>query len=78
MSYIILGLLLYILYKFIFGFVLPVINASRKMQQHMRNNADGFENNSQQFNERTTQSKTANRTDTAQSSKDYIDFEEIK
>lgn len=80
MSYIILGLLLYILYRFIFGFVIPVISASRKMQERMKD----MQGNESNFNPHARdngfgQSSTARKqSSSGPSSKDYIEFEEIK
>jgi hypothetical protein len=73
--FIILGI--YVLYRFIFDFLIPVYRASKKVQQQ-------FRNMHQQMNERQSSfsSTTADHRQPADnpkaSSKDYIDFEEIK
>lgn len=78
-TYIILFLILYFLYRFIVGFVLPVVSATQKMQQKMR------DMNEQQTAGYTTTENDIHIKRPAQShqqakpsSKDYIEFEEIK
>ena len=81
-TYIILFLVLYFLYRFIVGFVLPVVNASQKLQQKMR------DINEQQTGEYTTTDNDINikrptqtrrqANEAKPSSKDYIEFEEVK
>ena len=73
-------LAIYLLYNFIVYFIIPVYKTSRKVQQQFRNmqhqqgeniNPNRKPNNSPfEKNQASKQAKT--------SSKDYIDFEEIK
>lgn len=68
----------YLLYKFLFGFVIPVVLATRNVRAKMRNmgteanfetsQQDQYQNTSQQKGTSASQSKAG----------DYIDFEEIK
>jgi hypothetical protein len=73
--FIILGI--YVLYRFIFDFLIPVYRASKKVQEQFRNMHQQM--NDQQSSYSSThadhrQSAAAPKT----SSRDYIDFEEIK
>lgn len=80
-SYILLFLLIYILYRFITGFLLPVIKATRDMQQKMRNtnnNMNGNFGNPAEPVIKKPRHGAASHTEQKPSSKDYIDFEEIK
>jgi len=73
-----LAFLFYILYRFVFGFLVPVIRATQKIKQ-------GFRNMQQQADESTSRQHT-NATDASTGANekkkepvgDYIDFEEIK
>lgn len=81
MSYVIFAIVVYILYRFIFGFVLPVLTVSRKMQQGMRDmhsnmNSRPTTAEPTEADPRYTSSKTHK--NTKPSSNDYIDFEEVK
>ncbi|MCW3118454.1 MAG: hypothetical protein JWM28_2536 [Chitinophagaceae bacterium] len=74
-----LGFLLYILYRFVFGFLVPVFKATQKIRR-------GFRDVQQQANDNLNrqQASTMNaNTSTGNEKKnepvgDYIDFEEIK
>ena len=70
----------YFLYKFIFGFVIPVIMATRNVRskmKDMRQHMGEFEgdNSSSNMPNETFTKKEAN---TSSAKGDYIDFEEIK
>jgi hypothetical protein len=80
-SYIILALIVYLLYRFVFGFLLPVISASRNMQQKLREmqaNAQGFSPDEQETKRSNAGFNSSNTSTPKPSSKDYIEFEEIK
>lgn len=69
--------LLYLLYKFIFDFIIPVYESSKKikkqfgeMQEKMQNNMNQYQN--QQKPAQSPQPKPV------QKEGDYIDFEEVK
>jgi hypothetical protein len=71
--YIILG---YLLYRFIFSFLIPVIRTTRKvrkgfknMQEHMNNHMNGNNGSAPSPNIKETRTPKKG---------DYIDFEEIK
>ncbi len=81
MSYVFLAIVIYILYRFIFGFVLPILNASRKMRERMRDvhgNMDGYGTGEQETNIKKPGFSSNNKDASRPSSKDYIEFEEIK
>ncbi len=81
MSYIILALVIYILYRFIFGFVLPILSVSRKMNEKMRDvhgNMNGFNQTTEANGNSTGYTGTKKDDSSKPSSKDYIEFEEIK
>lgn len=78
-TYVLLALVIYILYKFIFGFVLPIMSASRKLQQKMRDtqaNAQAFAPGQENTSAGKPGFNSRNSTSSA-SSKDYIEFEEV-
>lgn len=67
--------LLYLLYKFIFDFIIPVYESSKKikkqfgeMQEKMQNDLNKYQN----------QKKPSQPEPTVKKEGDYIDFEEIK
>lgn len=67
--------LLYLLYKFIFDFIIPVYQSSKKikkqfgeMQEKMQNDLRNYKNQQAQPRQETTPTKEG----------DYIDFEEVK
>ena len=66
----------YILYKIIFEFIIPVYNASRQMSRKMNEFQQQMRQKEQQFQHESQ--KPVNPAPTADSGKDYIDFEEVK
>jgi hypothetical protein len=77
LRYILWGLLIYFVYKFVFGFIVPIFRASRQFRNQVRD----FHNKMQEESQRqefspnnngrpheTTQSKVG----------EYIDYEEVK
>ena len=72
-----LAFLLYILYKFVFGFIIPIFRATQKIKK-------GFRDIQQQANENMNRQQ-ANSTNTSSAGEkrkepigDYIEFEEIE
>lgn len=83
-SYILGIIIIYLLYRFIFGFLIPVIGASRQMRMKMRQMQEQMNN---QYNQQTQGKSSTNNTsapennaaNTSTSTKgDYIEFEEVK
>ena len=73
-------ILTFLLYKFVFNFLIPVIAASRKVRtamKDMRERAGQFENQGRPINpDQPLHSKST--TKGTSNTGDYIDFEEIK
>ena len=68
-------LVLYLLYKLIFDFIVPVSKASAQMRNKINemNNRQQQNNNNNSYQQTDAQAKT-----TRPPKEDYIDFEEIK
>lgn len=75
-------ILLYLLYRFVFGFLIPVISASRQMRGKIRQMQEQMKNQYDQQNpQQGYSSNTSNSSDTKPSGNakgEYIDFEEVK
>ena len=72
-------ILCYLLVRFVFGFVIPVVSATLKMRKKMREMQD----NANQYNSFQHRGNSTNNRDQSSekprsSSGDYIEFEEIK
>jgi hypothetical protein len=85
-----IGIVVYLLYRFVFNFLIPVFRTTKHVRQQFRNmqdtmrnqaNMQGQENHQQQpFTRQNTQSRPG-KPDTSRSGNakgDYLDFEEIK
>ncbi len=76
MWYVLLGLLAFLLYKLVFGLIIPVVRATRRVRKQFRefeqrmNTQNGF-NDTPPTNGQKKEQKNNNR------DRDYIDFEEI-
>jgi hypothetical protein len=72
------GIVIYLLVRFIFNFVIPVFRATRQMRDQVR----GFHERMEEQNQQQQYSKTtATQTSRPRHEKvegDYIDFEEVK
>lgn len=85
-SYILGALLLYFLYRFIVGFLIPVFRVTRQMKRQVRDfqqqanqQFSGQQHFDQQSNYNAHSSSThASQSKPAPKKDDYIDFEEIK
>ena len=72
--------LLYMLYKFIFGFVIPVYRTSKQMKGKMQEMQNRMRQQQEEFN-RQAQTRPASVTSPAQTAPrggEYIDYEEVK
>ena len=71
------GIVIYVAYKIIFNFIVPVSHAGKQMRQQFRNMNEHMQQQANQYQQEPAQQHHA-----AQKSKnvvgDYIDFEEIK
>ena len=75
-----LAIVLYLLYRFVFNFLLPVVRTTRQVRQQFRNMQEGMgEQQSFGSGERVqTQQKQERPSGGKPPKGDYIDFEEIK
>jgi len=71
------AIVIYLVYKVVFGFIVPVFGAGKQMhqqfqnmQEHMQQQANNFQQQSEQQNNSQPKSKSV--------VGDYIDFEEVK
>jgi hypothetical protein len=67
-----LVIVFYLLYRFLFNFLLPVIKATRHVRQQFRNMQGGMDE------QRNASPGAERHTSTKAPAEDYIDFEEIK
>lgn len=67
-------LLLYIGYKFIFGFIIPLFNSTRQMQSNMKDMQERMQQQQRQQQEQPPAPKPT----VKPRQEDYIEFEEIK
>ena len=66
------AIVIYLVYKIVFDFIVPVSNAGRQMKQQFKNVNEHFnqqQQNAQQKNNQTKSKKVVG---------DYIEFEEVK
>lgn len=67
-------LLLYIGYKFVFGFVIPLLNTTRQMRNQVSEMTRRMQEQQRQQEVQQNQSKQTPKP----ASEDYIDYEEVK
>ena len=67
-----LAIVLYLLYRFVFGFLMPVVRTTRHVRQQFRNMQEGAGSTSQQ------QPRQQEQKPKQPPVGDYIDFEEVK
>lgn len=68
--------LLYLAYKFIFGFVIPVYKTTKQMKHKMAEMKERMDQQQSQAAQNTT--ATTTKTEKATVGGDYIDYEEVK
>ncbi len=76
-----LAIVLYLLYRFVFNFLLPVVRTTRQVREQFRNMQEGMgQQNSFSSNEQVQQQEPRNqeRAGGKPPAGDYIDFEEVK
>lgn len=87
LTYIIWAIVAYFLYRFIFGFIVPLVITTRKFrrqvrdfQSNMQQQHEGFDNSyhSSASSRDTFQDHPSKPTSKTKKEGDYIDFEEIK
>jgi hypothetical protein len=65
---------IYLLYKLVFEFIIPVYNASKQMNKKMQ----AFQEKVKETQHTHPQQETKNKPESRPDSDDYIEFEEIK
>lgn len=76
-----LAIVLYLLYRFVFNFLLPVVRTTRQVREQFRNMQEGMgaaERQQFEAGERVQQQQNQARGGAKPPAGDYIDFEEIK
>ena len=78
--YILIGLGIYILYKLIFDFIIPVYRTTRDVRKQFKDINQQMQEKMNQFNQANQQQPSAQKQEQQKkpSDKDYIDFEEVK
>jgi len=79
LQYLLWGLLIYFVYRFVFNFLVPVVRASRQIKRQVRDFQSRMQEQNQQSQgpEHTPNNNSSAQRTTA-SKGDYIDFEEVK
>jgi len=72
--------LIYILYKFIFDFVVPVYRTSKQMKGKMQEMQNRMRQQQEQFNRSSEENRKTYKAEPRSASKagDYIDYEEVR
>jgi len=70
--------LLYLLYKFIFDFIIPVYESSKKIKKQFGEMQEKMQNDMRNYQSPQQTQQTAQQEKSSKKEGDYIDFEEIK
>ena len=70
--------LLYLLYKFIFDFIIPVYESSKKIKKQFGEMQEKMQNDMRNYQNQQQTQQSAQHEKTSKKEDDYIDFEEIK
>ncbi|MEO8721492.1 MAG: hypothetical protein ABI297_03980 [Ginsengibacter sp.] len=70
--------LLYLLYKFIFDFIIPVYESSKKIKKQFGEMQDKMQSDLKNYQNQPQTSQTVSTETTKKTEEDYIDFEEVK
>ena len=73
-----LGFFLYILYRFVFGFLLPVYKTTQKIKKGFRDMQEKANQNMNNQQQDTEPAKPDNPPKSTEMLGEYIDFEEVK
>ena len=76
LRYLLFGLLIYFLYRFIFNFVVPVTRATRDMKKKMTEFQNRMQEQQNGFRQQTAEPVKQQSGKAAEA--DYIEFEEVK
>jgi F0F1-type ATP synthase membrane subunit b/b' len=74
MKYILYGLLIYFLYKLIFGFIIPFSRTTQQIKSKIRE----AQERQQEFERQQNAAEQVKREQPRASNEDYIEFEEVK
>jgi hypothetical protein len=72
------GILIYIAYKIIFNFIVPVSHASKQMREQFRNVHEQMQQQANQYQQQPQQNHYEQKTASKEVEGDYIEFEEVK
>ena len=80
MNVFVLAILIYLLYRFIAGFLIPVIRTTSHVRQQFNQHAERSTQNTERPTQEAKQPDTHRSSQTSGTSKvgEYIDFEEVK
>ena len=70
--------LLYILYKLIFDFIIPIYNTTKKVKKQFGEMHNKMQDQMNTFNKQQNSSTAKNTTQEQATKEDYIDYEEVK
>jgi Plant ATP synthase F0 len=73
-----LGIVFYLLYRFVFNFLVPVFRTTKHVRAQFKNMQDQSANSFQQQYARSQEQPTAPKPSSNNSMGEYIDFEEVK
>ena len=77
LKYLLWGIIIYYLYKFVFGVIIPVGKAANQMKGKVKEMQEAQMRQQQQAEQQKAPPQTKQATDVA-SKDDYIEFEEVK
>ena len=79
LRYVFYALLIYMAYRLVFNFIIPVALATRKVRKQFKQAKEQMEQmQQQQFQQQQTAFKQTPKSQPKPTSDDYIDFEEVK
>lgn len=73
-----LVIVFYLLYRFVFNFLVPVLRTTRHVRQQFRNMRSGMGEQFQEQPQQTASRPQERHSSTRGPAEDYIDFEEVK
>ncbi|MFZ9262094.1 MAG: hypothetical protein ACO3AW_03645 [Chitinophagaceae bacterium] len=74
LKYLLLGLFLYFIFRFVFDFVIPVVRTTKQVKKQF----DAVREQQQQFYQEKNQPTPSAKKSTVADQDDYLEFEEVK
>jgi len=74
LKYLLLGLFLYFIFRFVFDFVIPVVRTTKQVKKQF----DAVREQQQQFYQEQNQPTPSAKKSTVADQDDYLEFEEVK